>query len=150
MTVKTTPVEGNKLQLKKKRIPSKSIKYAIFGYIYPSLGLDNEISWRMNLSVFHVDQPRPKIFNFKFFCLFFSIFLRCFFPFWPVGWKCGSLPMPFHRPCPCPIFPCQGRPLGPNKTGQKGSRTKWIQDKMDPGQDGSRTKGNQDKMDPGH
>ena len=48
----------------KKRIPSKSIKYAIFGYIYPSLGLENKISWWMNLSVFHLDQPRPKIFNF--------------------------------------------------------------------------------------
>ena len=77
------------------------------------------------------------------------IFLLFFFVFCPIGWKCGSSPMPFHCPCPCPIFPCQGRPLGPNKTGQKGSRTKWIQDKMDPGQKGTRTKWIQDNMDPG-
>ena len=28
------------------RIPSKSIKYAIFGYICPSRSLQNKISWR--------------------------------------------------------------------------------------------------------
>ena len=103
---------------------------------------------------FHGDRPSrksiwtnldPKSSIFYFFCNFRS---NLFSDFCPVGWKCGSLPMPFHRPCPCPIFPCQGRPLGPNKTGQKGSRTKWIQDKMDPGQKGTRTKWIQDIREP--
>ena len=98
----------------------------------------------MNLSVFHLDQPRPK--NFNFFLFIFPIF---FSVFCPIGWKCGSLPMPFHRPCPCPRCPCQGRPLRPDKTGQNGSRTKGIQDKMETGQNGSRTRLIQDKMDPG-
>ena len=121
-------------------MPSKSIKYAIFGYIYPSLGLENKISWRMNLSVFHLDQPRPKIFNFCFFVYFFNFFVRFF---WPVGWKCGSLPMPFHRRCPCPIS--LSRPT--SLTCFHG--TEGNQDKMEPGQNGTKTEGNQDKKGPG-
>ena len=55
---------------------SKSIKNTMFDYLGIFRSTQNEISWNMNLSKFHLVEPRLKIFNFSFSVNFFKKYMQ--------------------------------------------------------------------------
>ena len=85
----------------------------------------------MNLSVFHLDQPRPKIFNFCCFAIFGPIFFPIFVLLAGnvVLCQCHSIAhvLALYFLVKADLFDLTRQDK--KDPGQKGSRTKWIQDK---------------------